>query len=72
MIIGALTIAGSFTFLHTMLGQNAARAGSALSHYEKVSRDMRYHIREEKGFIQETLTSGAIEVVLSIIMMLMQ
>jgi hypothetical protein len=72
MVTGAVTVAGSFTFLHTMFGQNAARGGSILNQYEKVSRDMRYNIREQSGLIKETLIAGLIEVVSSIVLMLIK
>ena len=71
MISGAITIIYSFTFIHTLLGQNASRSGSIFNQYEKVSRDMNYNIREEKGYILETLLTGIIEVLLSIIMMIL-
>lgn len=69
MAAGAFTLIGSFTFIHTMFGQNAARVGSAGDLYEKVSRDMRYNIREESGYIKETLIVGILELVLGIILL---
>lgn len=67
-IAGALLIAWSFTFLHTMMGQNAARAGGQLNTYGRVRSDMRYNIREERGFVPETLLVGVIELVLGILL----
>ena len=67
-VSGALMIAWSFTFLHTLMGQNAARAGDALNSYRRVTADMRYNIREEKGFIPETLLVGIIELAAGILL----
>ena len=70
MITAAFTIAWSFTFMHTMMGQNASRRGSILNQYAKVSNDMRYNTREEKGFIPETLLVGLTELSAGIIALL--
>ncbi|MBQ6334963.1 MAG: hypothetical protein IJI46_07850 [Erysipelotrichaceae bacterium] len=66
MIAACLTIIYSFTFIHTMMGNIASRSGSILNQYEKVSYDRRYNIREERGFIPETLIVGVIELIVSL------
>ena len=66
-IIACITIVYSFTFIHTMLGQNASLKGSMLNQYQKVSKDMRYYIKEEKGYIPEVLLAGIIELIIDII-----
>lgn len=65
-IVGALTIVYSFTFIHTLLGQNASRSGNPLNAYKRVTADMRYNIREEKGYIPETLLVGIAELLLGL------
>ncbi len=65
-ITGALTIVYSFTFIHTLLGQNASRSGSPLNAYKRVTADMRYNIREEKGYIPESLLVGITELLLGL------
>lgn len=65
-IVGALTIVYSFTFIHTLLGQNASRSGNPLNAYKRVTADMRHNIREEKGYIPETLLVGVAELLLGL------
>ncbi len=66
---GAITFVWSFTFVHTMLGQNAAVSGSVFNQYDKIFRDMRYNIREESGYIKETLIISILEIVLGIVLL---
>ena len=66
---GAITFVWSFTFIHTMLGQNAAVSGSVFDRYEKVLPDMRYNIREESGYIKETLIVSILEFILGFIIL---
>ena len=58
MISACFIIAYSFTFLHTMFGQNASNRGSIYNQYQKTSYDMKYNIREDRGYIPETLFAG--------------
>ena len=71
-VAGCILMAYSFTFMHTMLGQNAASAGPHLNRYEKVSRDMRYNNREEKGFIPESLIAALLFLIAGLAVMLIK
>ena len=68
-VAGCVLMAYSFTFMHTLLGQNAASAGSYLNRYEKVGRDMRYNNREEKGFIPESLIAALLFLIAGLVIM---
>lgn len=69
VITGAITTIWSFTFIHTMMGQTAARSGSPLQDHQHVTMDMRYNIREEKGYIPETLLAGILEVLAGLVLL---
>ena len=69
-ISSCFIIVYSFTFIHTMLGQNASVRGSIYNQYQRISNDMRYNIREDRGYIPETLTAGIILFVISLIMII--
>lgn len=67
IIIGAITLVYSFDFIHTQLGQNASRTNT-FNEYTNIKYDMKYHLRNDRGYTLEHLLIGIIEIAIGLIM----